>query len=49
MISRFFKGTLTAITDEIIHTVKQWQALESVFPLSGWMLSSTKSVKMAKS
>ena len=33
MISRFFKGTLTAITDEIIHTVKQWQALESVFPL----------------
>lgn len=29
------KGTLTAITDKIIHTVKEWQArpLESVYPI----------------
>ena len=29
------KGTLTAITDKIIHTVKQWQArpLESIYPI----------------
>ena len=35
MALRSTKGTLTAITDKIIQTVKQWQAraLESIYPI----------------
>ena len=44
-------GTLTAVTDKIIHSVKEWQArpLESVYPIVGLMQFITKSVKMVRS
>ena len=45
------KGTLTAITDKIIHTVKEWQARprRQFTQSSGSMLFIIKFVKMAKS